>query len=337
MRIFVHATLLAAVVLTAAASARAEEAAYREPDDASIFSLQWENDIFTGRGTDRHYTNGLRFSLLRGDDQVPGWLLGVARALPWFPDGGYVRGSWALGQNIYTPEDIGTRDLVVDDRPYAAWLYLGRGLVLENGRVLDIMELSVGVVGPAAFGEQMQSAIHEFIDSPDPRGWHNQLGNELAVQAIWQRKWRQLHEDNAGGFGVDILPHVGGALGNVFIYGATGATARLGFDLPSDYGSPRIQPALPGSEFFVPTRRLSGYLFVGGEVRAMLRNLFLDGNTFRDSHSVDKHWLVADFQAGVALVSHGVRLAYTFVLRTEEFKHQDGFDAFGAFTLSVRL
>ncbi len=333
-----HLTILAlAVVLLVTSAAADDESPYRPPDHASIFSLQWENDIFTGRGTDRHYTNGLRVSLLRGDDRVPGWVLSVARALPWFPDRGFVRGSWALGQNLYTPEDISEPELIEDDRPYAAWLYLGRGLVLENGRMVDIMELSVGVVGPAAQGEPVQKGIHEFIDSPDPRGWSNQLSNELTLQAIWQRKWRTLHDVEDRGLGVDLLPHVGGALGNVFIYGSAGATARLGFDLPSDYGPPRIQPGLPGSEFFVPSRQLSGYLFIGGEARAMLRNLFLDGNTFKSSHSVNKHWLVGDFQAGAALQSRGVRLAYTFVVRTEEFHGQDGYDAFGTFTLSVRL
>jgi hypothetical protein len=197
------------------------------------------------------------------------------------------------------------------------------------------MELSLGVVGPAALGEEVQKAIHGFIDSPEPRGWSNQLGNELAVQAIWQRKWRKIHEGD--GLQADLLPHLGGALGNVFIYGAAGATVRLGFDLPADYGPPRIQPSLPGSEFFVSEKKLSGYLFLGGEARFVLRDMFLDGNTFRSSHSVEKNWLVADFQAGAALISHGVRLAYTYVVRTEEFELQDGYDAFGAFTLSVRL
>jgi hypothetical protein len=329
--------LLVMVLLSGATPAAAAETGYREPDHASILSFQWENDVFSGRGTDRHYTNGLRFSLLRGDDQVPGWLLGLSRALPWFPRGGYVRGSWSLGQNLYTPSDISSPDPIPGDRPYAAWLYLGRGLVLENGRVVDIMELSLGVVGPAALGEPMQKGIHEIIDSPPPRGWEHQLPGEPTVQAIWQRKWRRIHERAERGLGVDLMPHLGGALGNVFVYGAAGGTVRFGVDLPSDYGPPRIQPALPGSEFFVPRRRLSAYLFLGGEGRAVLRNLFLDGSTFHSSPSVDRRWLVADLQAGAALQTAGVRLAYTYVVRTEEFVGQDGVDTFGTFTLSIRL
>jgi len=341
MRHPLELAILALVILvTAAPGAALAGAAASRPraaDDASILSLQWENDIFTGQGTDRHYTNGLRFSLLRGEDQAPGWVLKASRALPWFPAGGRVRSSWALGQNLYTPEDIKTADLVQDDRPYAAWLYAGAGLVMENGRVLDIMEISVGMVGPTALGEEVQKGIHAAIDSPEPRGWRNQLPDELALQAIWQRKWRRVHDGGGRGLGVDLLPHLGGALGNVFIYGAAGGTVRLGWGLPADYGPPCIQPALPGSEFFAPSRRLGGYLFLGGETRIVLRNLFLDGSTFGTSHSVERRWLVADLQAGAAVVLRSVRLAYTYVVRTEEFLGQDGPDAFGALTLSIRL
>lgn len=326
-------TLLLLLLMILPSAAMATD---REPDDAVIWSLQWENDIFSGLGTDKHYTNGMRISFLRPEDSAPGWLLSSCRAVPWFPEGGRIRTAWSLGQNIYTPEDISTKELVVDDRPYAGWLYVGAGLVVENGRILDIMEFSLGVVGPSALGEQVQRGIHEIIDSPDPQGWDNQLHDELAIQVTWQRKWRQLHVGDTG-FGVDVLPHVGAALGNVFIYGAGGATARLGWDLPGDYGPPRNQPSLPGSEFFLPRRTLGGYLFLGGEARVVLRNIFLDGNTFGSSHSVDKHLLVADIQGGVALVWGGIRGAYTYVVRSSEFETQAGRDAFGAFTVSFRI
>src|SRR3546814_4428144 len=101
--------------------------------------------------------------------------------------------------------------------------------------------------------------------------------------------------------GVDLTPHIGGALGNVYTYGAGGVTLRLGEDLPSDYGPPRLRPALPGSDYFRPSDWFGWYLFVGAEGRLMVRNIFLDGNTFEDSHSVDKYPLVFDLQAGIAV------------------------------------
>ena len=108
-------------------------------------------------------------------------------------------------------------------------------------------------------------------------------------------------------------------------------------DLPADYGTPRIRPSLPGSEFFVPRRSFAGYVFAGLEGRAVARNIFLDGNTFKDSHSVEKYPFVGDFQGGVALLGFGVRAAFTYVFRTEEFVEQNSPDKFGAITLSFRI
>src|SRR3546814_12873912 len=104
---------------------------------------------------------------------------------------------------------------------------------------------------------------------------------------------------------------IGGALGNVYTYGAGGVTLRLGEDLPSDYGPPRLRPALPGSDYFRPSDWFGWYLFVGAEGRLMVRNIFLDGNTFEDSHSADKYPLVFDLQAGIAVdLATRARIAY---------------------------
>ena len=69
----------------------------------------------------------------------------------------------------------------------------------------------------------------------------------------------------------------------------------------------------------------------------MLQNIFLDGNTFKDSHSVDKEPLVGDFQAGLVLTWKGYRLSFTSVHRTREFEGQESSTRYGAFSLSIRL
>jgi hypothetical protein len=160
---------------------------------------------------------------------------------------------------------------------------------------------------------------------------------------VFERKWRELwHEGDPPlleglGIELDAAPHVGFALGNVFTYGGTGITLRLGNDLPADYGPPRIRPRMPGSDFFKPSKGFGWYLFTGVEGRIMLRNIFLDGNTFVDSHSVTREPLVGDFQLGVALTALGMRGAFTYVVRSPEFTAQSRADSFGAVTFSARL
>jgi hypothetical protein len=78
-------------------------------------------------------------------------------------------------------------------------------------------------------------------------------------------------------------------------------------------------------------------VFAGVQGRAVARNLFLDGNTFEDSASVDRNPFVADFQTGVSISAGDWRIAYTYVWRTEEFETQPTRQDFGALAISVRL
>ena len=118
---------------------------------------------------------------------------------------------------------------------------------------------------------------------------------------------------------------------------AGGLILRVGRDLPDDYGPPRIRPSLPGSDFFVPTGAFGWYLFAGVEERAVARNIFLDGNTFAHSRSVDKNTWVGDFQYGIAVTVGATRIALTEINRTREFEGQQHPDSFGALTVGFRF
>ena len=79
------------------------------------------------------------------------------------------------------------------------------------------------------------------------------------------------------------------------------------------------------------------YVFASAEGRAIARNIFLDGNTFRDSLSVDKRPFVADFQLGAVLHFDNLELTYTYVARTEEFETQGSAQQFGSVGITYRF
>ncbi|WP_282011577.1 lipid A deacylase LpxR family protein [Nitrospina watsonii] len=260
--------------------------------------------------------------------------------------------SFILGHNIYTPEDLSKTGLVSRDRPYAGWFYIGFGFFDEKQDrevlglpvdTLDSVEIDLGVIGPASGGERVQREWHALIDDEDPKGWDNQLHNEFALLISYDRKYRhRLLEENGMVPGVDWIPGGGVALGNVFTYVAAGGVVRVGYNLPADYGPPRIRPGTQGSDFFETgagrdRKRVMAYLYTGLEGRAIAHNIFLDGNTFRTSHAVNKRYLVGDWQFGGALAYDCIRLAYTMVYRSQEFKGQFEPDIFGSMTLSVRF
>ena len=156
-------------------------------------TLRLENDLFTG--TDRNYTNGVALSVVSRDLQgtlrpecLPQPIAWYTRFIGW-ADPEFWRDSGAqsasqnivvrFGQSMYTPEDKTRTDLISDDRPYAGLLYLG---LAWNRRVhpqaasyemLDVRELTLGVIGPWSLAEQSQDLVHRVRGIDRFRGWDN--------------------------------------------------------------------------------------------------------------------------------------------------------------------
>ena len=267
-------------------------------------SLYWENDqrkwSFRGGGTDRFYTNGLRYSQSYADKSEPRWLriavdrMHLRQSLESFVETPQVEYGFVVGQNLYTATDIAVVNPPADDRPYAAWLHVGafaRAANLnETGdsfRRMQTLELDLGVVGPAALGRQTQTLVHRLINATKPLGWPTQLRNEPGLHLMYDSRWK-----NAEAFTkkrrrtFDLVSHLGFSVGNVFTLTRTGVTARLGYDMSDDFGPAATIPAVSRAK---PAERgpFEVYAFGRAEGRGLLHNIFLDGTTFADGVVVD--------------------------------------------------
>ncbi|WP_299381569.1 lipid A deacylase LpxR family protein [uncultured Kiloniella sp.] len=304
-------------------------------------SLVIENDSLGTAGTDKNYTSGVRLGYLDVNADLPEIAYTLDRVIPTFGINETSSVFYSLGQNIYTPQNIRQREQDPDDRPWAAHLYGSIGLVTVTDNHLDEIEASLGIVGPAALGEQAQKFVHTHVtpSSPTPHGWSNQLNHEPTFSLGWQRRFPDYMSVDAGGLSLSASPYYGATLGNVHTFADVGINFRLTpeKDVWQD-GPLRVKPGLPGTGYFdTPDDGWSWYLFAGIEGRAVARNIFLDGNTFSDSHSVDKHHFVADANAGLAMTYDRYRVSYTMVYRTKEFEGQDDPAVFGAVSLGVRF
>jgi lipid A 3-O-deacylase len=190
-------------------------------------------------------------------------------------------------------------------------------------------------------GEQAQKFVHTHVttSSPTPHGWSNQLNHEPAVSLGWQRRFPDYWSVDVAGLSLGASPYYGATLGNVHTFADVGINFKLTPEQDVWQDAPvRVKPGLPGTGYFdTPDDGWSWYLFGGVEGRAVARNIFLDGNTFSDSHSVDKHHFVADINGGLALTYDRYRMSYTMVYRTKEFEGQDDPAVFGAVSFGVRF
>ncbi len=303
------------------------------------WSIQFENDFFSRSG-DRYYTHGTEISrTLMGQ---PGqWLKDLATFFPVFESDGALEGvNYSIGQKIFTPDDIQTSALVVNDRPYAGYLYFSATMLSRVSRknnldVGNLMEFTIGIVGPGAQAEEVQSSYHDLISIDRANGWDNQLQDELGIGLSYTRFWRYIKP--LGSLDYGMTPHANLVFGNVYTYAASGIMFRYGTHLNNDLAPPNIRPGFPGLSLFKPNRQNNWYLFAGIEGRAVARNIFLDGNTFRESHSVNKKSLVADFQYGVVFQTGNMRFSISNMIRSKEFEGQKDKTNFGAVNFSFVL
>lgn len=334
--------LLFAATLSAAASARAQEAP-AEPLRFSrgVLSFTFENDLFTD--TDRYYTSGQRVAWQsRGGAPEP-----LARAgawlAPWLlPRGATVEWGVAASQRILTPRKRLTRSPPRDDRPYAG--HLGAALTLQaaDDASLGLAELSLGVIGPEALGEQVQDLAHDAIGVEKLGGWGHQVGTRAAAMLTLERRWRLtlplgvgLAQPFGGELEVDAVPALGVHLGNVQTGAAAGLLLRFGQGLAMDFGPPRLRPALSGGGVFRPPEGLAWYVYVGVEGRAVAYDETLDGN-HQGYWRVDRTPLVGEAIGGLSLAWGPLRLDGSLAFESRTFDEQSRCPhAFGATSLTL--
>lgn len=310
-------------------------------DLGPVFTVLEENDLVFD--TDRHYTQGIKVSLLGADNQVPRV---VENGLDLVPSPGYdvraTRWGLALGQNIYTPANTRAKRLLDWDRPYAGWLYAGavlqrRGLAADRWVTLESFELNLGVIGPESLAEQAQTWVHETRGFELPQGWDNQLDTEPGLHLKYLRAIRLaplVMEQH-----LDFIPHAGFALGNVETSLRCGGMVRLGFNLPDDFGIQSIGSLLTpeGGHSRNESSKWGVHVFTGIEGWLIGHSAFFDGNLYQSSHQVNREWFVAEARFGVVFDLKRFQLAFTHVARSPEFEGQAERNDYGSVSIKVEF
>ncbi|WP_024889075.1 lipid A deacylase LpxR family protein [Luteimonas huabeiensis] len=314
----------------------------------STFNLRIDNDMFGGAGQDQGYTNGFLLSMVSpnlldylDDPCLPLLVRRLNGYLTRLQPEGFDEQNMTigLGQMMYTPVDHARTDLIPDDRPYAGALMFSLGYNARRGDHLRTTQVRVGVVGPASQADAIQDGWHDLIGADRFQGWQHQLRDEPVFQLIHERRRRLRRQAGATGWGWDLTRHWGASLGNFATYANFGGELRLGLRLPDDFGTAPLRPA---GENTAPVNatgdgRWNGHLFIAADARWVLRDITLDGNTFKSSHSVDKRPFVADLGYGLAVYRGHWRLAFARYHRTREFDGQGEVPVYGTITLGRRF
>lgn len=295
-------------------------------------SVTWENDTFGG--TDQFYTDGVALSLAHTG---PSWLDPVANWLPW-GEGRRTVG-YGLAQGMFTPSDTTRAIPDPNDRPYAGVLSLGLTLHVERSNSYHGFKFITGVVGPWSLAEETQREVHRLGNWGQAQGWGYQLQNEPILNLAYEYRYKLRLAGRRAAWSAEGLPIVGGWLGNALTQGQIGGLLRCGYNMPDDFGVTLAR----GMGHMPPPRRGEGAdsrsswgfsLYGGGIANLVLHDITLDGNTFKDSPSVDKNFFVPAAGVGLAVGSRHFLASFTYMFWGKEFEGQQEYSKFGSLTFS---
>ncbi|MCG8320588.1 MAG: lipid A deacylase LpxR family protein [Cytophagales bacterium] len=146
-------------------------------------AAQVDNDRFNFAATDKYYSNGIILKWNRTIHINNFFLIGLVEKAILVS---------SLQHKIYTPSEIIFYDKQRHDRPYASTLTLSGGvrLFIPKNQFIQA-DITLGVSGPWAGGQNLQEWWHRQINVFKPRGWENQIVNSPVVNLHLQhaRQW----------------------------------------------------------------------------------------------------------------------------------------------------
>lgn len=149
---------------------------FRDIQGDAYLRVSYDNDLFTF--TDQNYTQGINLefaSVVLKKNPINYLLVKDKNAVQKYV--------FALEQLCFTPKNIKSTEIQVQDRPFAATLLFKSAIystdTVRNFRLVS--GLDFGCIGPLAFGNEMQTTIHKATKNILPQGWRNQIANTFIL------------------------------------------------------------------------------------------------------------------------------------------------------------
>lgn len=149
---------------------------FRDLKTERYFRFNYDNDYFASR--DQDYTQGYNFELVS-----PAMQHNPINKLFLKTNNSESQYGISIEHIGFTAFNIGSADIQYGDRPFAAAIMLKSFSIatdtINKSRLAS--SLNIGLIGPGAFGKEMQVAIHEATGNTIPQGWQHQIRNDAVL------------------------------------------------------------------------------------------------------------------------------------------------------------
>lgn len=299
-----------------------------------------DNDLFVG--SDNGYTNGLYVSAFDvgqlSSDDIPTsdiWILPLRWTLP---DHGVVSAvnGYTFGQTMSTPSDITIAVPDETELPYSALLAFTNSYVIVTNDYADRVSTTLGIVGPSAFGAESQKTVHKIIGSDEPKGWDTQLKDELVFLLSRARVRRNWVSDSGQ---IDILTYSELSLGTIQSAVSFGVGIRHGTRLGDSYATTLFNSSRSSNPAAIDG---AWYIYGGINTGYVFNQIFADGNTFRESRSIEYDHEFIGVSAGFAYSWDSAALSFAvnnanIIQSSRSEETLDNITVYGTITLAWQL
>jgi hypothetical protein len=293
------------------------------------FNIYWENDgtfLKPNHSTDRHYTDGLKTSFTHEPNTK--WLRDFGRWNDFGKNDANVNTAigYFFGQNMFTPDHADKPEKRThEDQAFAGWLYGGAFAQRATQDQMEHFEISLGIIGPASLADRTQRFIHKSLRIEVPKGWEDQLADEFAADFTWFKRQQIKGPLLRRTPDFDTQVEYGFTAGTVHRNATLGLIARLGKNLPNDFGPGRLEaPACAAGA--IARNRSYFYIFGRAGAKFVQFDRLLTG--------LDERTVVGQFQAGVVWRRNSFQISYSQTFLTREYREQPEADAYGALNLT---
>lgn len=266
-----------------------------------------DNDLYVSTMRDRYYTSGIFLSYkYLADNKNQNLEKKIIE--------------WQIGHEMYTPNRAVVKTIVEHDRPFAAYLYGSFGLkkVYKNSKILNT-SLQLGIVGSNAFGEELQSFIHNIYGFKKAVGWQYQIKNALALNL--DASYTSLLKTNTSNT-FDISWTNSARLGTIYTNISSGVYMRFGLvSLQKMMNSIAFNTNL-NDETTNYKREIESFFFIKPSVRIAFYDATIQGSFLNKNSIVTKELvpMVFDVALGYKFTVNRFNFGYTFNYNTSKSK-----------------
>jgi hypothetical protein len=278
-------------------------ASFRNIDDDNYFRLHFDNDYFAK--TDENYTLGYNFELVSNYFKA-----NPANHLFIRPKTSEFRYGLSVEHIGFTPNHYEFPGIQFGDRPFAAVIMLKSFIIAtdtaRSSRLL--FSFNLGIIGPAALGEEIQVDIHEATGNKTPLGWRHQIKNDIVLNYELGYEKQLLRYSNLFSFNANSTVKIG----TLFTNASVGMNMIFGI-AHSAFSSIKRKRGFQLYVYTQPNLNIIGY-------DATLQGGLFNRKSPYTISSKNIERVTAKFNYGIVLKTRTTYFEYTRSALSKEFK-----------------